>query len=568
MKIKEIKIREDDGSYSDAIPVGADAANVDYNDTTVKAELDKLNNDNNIDKNNITNLQAQVSSLASGGPAGVYETVAALISADPDHSKIYVVTEDGHWYYYNNGWQDGGNYLTEPLNTSFIDILNNSVYNINDELGIGTWNNIDVNNMSNGFYTSTIGEIATLVGSSPWHSIIIDNINSGDRFKIDLRIQHVSTYGIIWVDSSNIVLSRDLQGASSLIAYDNYISIAPPRASKLILCTYYTNDGAKKLSLSKYSENYNNTVIDKIINRSNIMNYIYVATDGSDENGDGTINNPYRTLYYANETITDNSKTNKYTIIVKNGTYTDLQTKYSGTYSGTYEGVICKDYVYYESENILRPDLTVISWNGATGFTIPVTETQIVDKCPFHITKESLHTHIKGFTITCVNTRYAMHIEMAEANGASEWIIENCIFNWGGRPDQTNYVTTAMIGCGTSFFEEGYIKNCQFNCTETGDTAFRNWLIIQTHDNNLNPSTALKVGEKLTIENCNITQANNVHTSAMFNFRCTHQANYDIVPVVKFINITGYPIYLNLEGNINYQKYNVILEATDSSENT
>lgn len=32
MKIKEIKIREDDGSYSDAIPIGVDAINADMSD--------------------------------------------------------------------------------------------------------------------------------------------------------------------------------------------------------------------------------------------------------------------------------------------------------------------------------------------------------------------------------------------------------------------------------------------------------------------------------------------------------------------------------------------------------
>ena len=106
MKIKEIKIVNQDGS-TELADIGADAVNVDYNDTTVKAELDKLNN--NVDTNTtnisseiatranaITNLQSQVSSLASGGPAGVYATVAALTTADPDHNKTYIVSADGH----------------------------------------------------------------------------------------------------------------------------------------------------------------------------------------------------------------------------------------------------------------------------------------------------------------------------------------------------------------------------------------------------------------------------------------------------------------------------------------
>lgn len=64
MKIKEIKIVNQDQS-TEIADIGADAINVDYNDTTVKAELDKLNNDNNTNKNNITNLQGGLSTINS-----------------------------------------------------------------------------------------------------------------------------------------------------------------------------------------------------------------------------------------------------------------------------------------------------------------------------------------------------------------------------------------------------------------------------------------------------------------------------------------------------------------------
>lgn len=65
---------------------------------------------------NIDTLQTQITAVSSGSPAGVYETVSELTTADPDHSKIYVVTADGHWYYYkNNQWTDGGLYQS-PLN--------------------------------------------------------------------------------------------------------------------------------------------------------------------------------------------------------------------------------------------------------------------------------------------------------------------------------------------------------------------------------------------------------------------------------------------------------------------
>lgn len=64
MKIKQLKIINQDES-TEIADIGADAQNVDYNDTTVKAELDKLNSDHNINKSNITNLQNELDTTNS-----------------------------------------------------------------------------------------------------------------------------------------------------------------------------------------------------------------------------------------------------------------------------------------------------------------------------------------------------------------------------------------------------------------------------------------------------------------------------------------------------------------------
>ena len=114
-KLKYIKIEHEDGTLSENVPIGADASNIDVsasktlntklseldaNDTQHTNAISTLNTSLNNEISNrisaVSNLQSQVSSLASGSPAGVYATVAALTSADPDHSKIYVVTADGH----------------------------------------------------------------------------------------------------------------------------------------------------------------------------------------------------------------------------------------------------------------------------------------------------------------------------------------------------------------------------------------------------------------------------------------------------------------------------------------
>ena len=121
-KLKYIKLENEDGSYSSSIPLAVDSDHVDIvgtqgnlteelNKKALKTELESVT----------TNLETQIHSIASGSPAGVYSTVAELIATNPDHSKIYVVSADGHWYYYNNNqWNDGGVYQATEVEDESI----------------------------------------------------------------------------------------------------------------------------------------------------------------------------------------------------------------------------------------------------------------------------------------------------------------------------------------------------------------------------------------------------------------------------------------------------------------
>lgn len=69
-------------------------------------------------ENLFTTLKNKIDAVASGSPAGVYATFDDLSTADPDHSRIYVVTVNGHWYYWDNTtslWTDGGTYQASEV---------------------------------------------------------------------------------------------------------------------------------------------------------------------------------------------------------------------------------------------------------------------------------------------------------------------------------------------------------------------------------------------------------------------------------------------------------------------
>lgn len=284
--------------------------------------------------------------------------------------------------------------------------------------------------------------------------------------------------------------------------------------------------------------------VSKAIKQEKNVNYIFVATSGNDAAGDGTEENPYATIYKANETITDSSETNKYEIIVKQGTYTDLQEKYSGVDGNSYQGVVCKPYVTYRSENILKPDLCVLKWDGADGYTKPVTDANCVNKCLFHIPTNSKGIYIKGFTFESKNTRYCMHIETTGSTDECDWHFENCVFNWGGRPDTTEdgTVATACIGTGYSMLEFGEFINCIIKCTNANHA---NHMVFQSHDNPDNIFTSIKRGEHLRFENCYFSIADG-SDYAHIDLRTTKTS--PIIPsFAEFINCSGIKLYVPSE---------------------
>lgn len=271
------------------------------------------------------------------------------------------------------------------------------------------------------------------------------------------------------------------------------------------------------------------------------VNTIFVSTSGSDETGDGTEEKPFATIFHANEVITDNSETNKYRIIVKQGTYTDLQEKYAGIDGTYYQGVTCKSYVTYESEDITRPDLCILKWDGSVGYVKPVTDANCVNKCLFHIKDNSQGVYIKGFTFVSKNTRYCMHVETVGSTRACDWHFENCVFEWGGRPDteEDGTVATSCIGTGYSLMEYGEFINCIIKCTNTNS---QNHMVFQTHGNLDTGFSSIKRGEHIKFLNCHFS-VNDGSEYAHIDLRNT-KSNPDIPSFAEFINCSGIKLYV------------------------
>lgn len=78
----------------------------------------------------VTNVEGQISGLSNGSPKGVYDTVSALTTADPNHLYIYIVLADLKWYYWNGtAWTAGGTYLSSAPDNNLSETSSNSVEN-------------------------------------------------------------------------------------------------------------------------------------------------------------------------------------------------------------------------------------------------------------------------------------------------------------------------------------------------------------------------------------------------------------------------------------------------------
>ena len=122
-------------------------------------------------------------------------------------------------------------------------------------------------------------------------------------------------------------------------------------------------------------------------------------------------------------------------------------------------------------------------------------------RCLFHLDKRPLHTHIKGFTLKAKNTRYCIHPETAGTGWGNEWLIENCIFDWGGCPNVNGY-SGATVGIGISSGEKGHIKNCKWKNTGYAGIVGHNNGFTENQWNAKKPFFV--EGANLLIENCNL----------------------------------------------------------------
>lgn len=157
-------------------------------------------------------LEGMINSVASGSPAGVYNTASDLTTANPDHSHIYLVTADNKWYYYDsttNLWTAGGDYITDSVGNELKSYQNLIVPAVDYKITF-------VKNQDNSI---TVNTPATLFGFFEPPTV------SNDAFRtiqLSVREYNVPHNNLLVYDKNNNNLSVITQ-SSFRTNMDNYI---------------------------------------------------------------------------------------------------------------------------------------------------------------------------------------------------------------------------------------------------------------------------------------------------------------------------------------------------------
>lgn len=132
-------------------------------------------------------LKKLINDIIAGSPKGVYPTLNALQSAKPNGEQgIFVTSDNGHWYYWNNHWLDGGVYQGKTVPEKSVGKVHFDFYT-NDSKSANLF--VEDNVIKGGFFTSS----GTFTKSDNWGYVKI-NANPGEEFVTNRNFYYIAFF--------------------------------------------------------------------------------------------------------------------------------------------------------------------------------------------------------------------------------------------------------------------------------------------------------------------------------------------------------------------------------------
>ena len=248
-----------------------------YIQPRIDAQNLEIQNFKNNVNNQINTINNKVDSVANGTPL-----VASSIQNMTDTSKIYVLTTNGHWYYYDGtNWQDGGTYQSTGIGN------NNVTYsNLFEDLENSFESVVDLNtSYANGFH---IGQYISANGTFRTNestSCLEINVEEKETYLFN-SFYKTGVYTLenplyVILDENNNVIEKEIINTSTNEILTRKISM-PKLAKKLIINSVNLIDStvAARFGITAFKiKNYNQS--NKISynqldnNLKNIFNEVY-----------------------------------------------------------------------------------------------------------------------------------------------------------------------------------------------------------------------------------------------------------------------------------------------------
>lgn len=524
------------------------------------------NFDNQINNQNqyINVLSNKINSVVNGNPL-----VASSTSDMIDTSKIYVNTSDGKWYYYDgDSWEIGGTYQSnvegtyqlytsdrfEPYYNGIIPIFNliNQTTYESDKLYSGSVGG-NISQQSHADYVC-FGKVPVRAG----YTYKLYKLNEGS----------IVVYGNIakpftFITDENGTILENLNRTGSDIreivpAHDGYLYLTLTTApswdysSNMILCF----KDHKPLEYKAF-----NIPWDYLIN-NNSYNDMYNAYINLDQNSiikyneiNVGANKTYTTISSAISSINDSSSTNRYNIIIEDGTYYE-------------NNLTLPDYVNLIGKSGIKENCIIDGSLEASASDSDISRTSTLNM--------NYNNEIHNITIKAKNMRYPVH---DETNGSfTDWkqVVNNCIIEHLGNQEVIDYREEHSLpagnpwsaphawGMGASSGCELIIKNSIIKSVESafyvhGASNFIKPYLITIEDSQListkldssifvDNTTPTINGNTLIVKNCFLNSRYSIIENSSYSYNCIISGS-EVVPIYQRPNHVndknGYPIFTN-----------------------
>ena len=470
--------------------------------------------------NRLKDMTTRIGGIAEGSPKGTYPNLAALQSAKPNgDSGIYVTSDNGHWYYYNNGWKDGGVYQATGASPESISSFGKLFYNQDSAGEYADLNNLPVNKIFAFSHVTMANAPVGYEGTDAWVITSGYSKNSNVQFQIFATITGKIFARSFWSDKfTEWVLCNDSSAVKPFgklffnqESAGEYADLNNLPANRIFAFTH--------VSLTNAPKGVTNAFVQTLSYQdgSNIM--IQILTDVFS-------GKTYNRTYWNNNWQPWRNQEEYITVVVDkegNGDFSKIADafQYARNNPGTEIVINGGTYDYFEEcggeeylkileagnptvEQFWMKDVKIIGKGNVTINYLPAND--IAEKYPKSMTVISVidvcgNCHIENLTINVNHCRYAIHDESAglAENYNTVHVYKNVKATYGNKRSGT--VGGQAFACGYDNGQKFEFENCHFKSSMTEAMSFHN---------------RKSYGGTITINNCILDSDNSFQKSLRF----------------------------------------------------